>query len=424
MHFLDHLTTDDVTDIITAGVAAPQVKKKLDELGDKVGALSRERFTQARRIEAETARLETLTAEAEGVAKPAPGPSLLAPKPAGAGLAARAGQVRLLDPATLQAAAGRSAEALKAQLQGMQSVLAGQDAGMARLQAEMQKVRADGPDGVQFARQRGLNRAEMRPRVILHWPLLVDALKGGAAPAHAMADDIRLVANALGTLAAEVGVLFEPLDERPSMASRGSTGRPFGHYDGPRNYAKGQKPFLGNTPFQPRYDPESPLGIDDQFALQDVMGDGARYRGRGWVQTTGRDNYVEAVKRLGPTFAELDLIAEPDMVSDSRFAYAIFAAWMKALEPTFLALLKRDDLVAARAMINAGNPNTPVEKLHGVEQFTGAYRRTFDVFRQKLAAGALDSADARRFAAQATEAAFGFTGMAGQLGLADQAASP
>lgn len=418
MHFLDRLTTDDVTDIITAGVAAPQVKKTLDELGDKVGTLSRERFNQARRIETESARLETLTAEAEGVAKPPSGPSLLAPKQAAAGLAGRVGQVRLLDPATMQAAAGRSAEALKNQLQGMQGVLAGQDASMARLQAEMQKVRAAGPDGVQFARQRGLNRAEMRPRVILHWPLLVGAMKGDAAPAHAMANDVRLVANALGTLAAEVGILFAPVREEPSAPSRGKSLRPFGHYDEPRDYRNGQRPFLGNTPYVPHYDPQSPLSMDDQFTLQSATSDGAQFRGRGWVQTTGRDNYVEAVKRLGPTFAELDLIAEPDLINDSRFSYAIFAAWMKALEPTFLALLKRDDLVAARSMINAGNANTPAEKLHGLDQFTGAYRRTFDVFRQKFESGALDAADAQRFQAQATEAAFGATGMAGQLGLA------
>jgi hypothetical protein len=418
LHFLDYLTVDDVTDIITAGVAAPQVKTQVDAIGDKIGALSRQHFQQRQRIETETQRLAGLRAEAEGAVPPKAGPSLLggAAAKGASPLAAQAGRIRLLDPATVQEAAGRAAGALDQQIDAMKSVLAGQDAAMTKLQAELREVRAGGIDHKLFAPQRGRNRNDMRPRVILHWPLLVAAMQGGAAPAHAMANDARLVANALGTLAAEVGVLFAPVREEPSDPSRGKSLRPFGHYDEPRNYKTGQRPFLGNTPYVPHYDPQSSLSMDDQFALQSVTSDGAQFRGRGWVQTTGRDNYVEAVRRLGPTFAELDLIAEPDLINDARFSYAIFASWMKALEPTFLALLKRDELVRARAIIN-GNIDTPEEKLHGVAQFIGAYRRCMDVFYAKVQAGTMDAADAKRFQVQATEAAFGFTGMAGQLGL-------
>ncbi len=55
-------------------------------------------------------------------------------------------------------------------------------------------------------------------------------------------------------------------------------------------------------------------------------GDGYRFRGRGFIQLTGRDNYTASSKRLG-----VDLIGNPDLVSSPEYA-ALTAAdyWANA----------------------------------------------------------------------------------------------
>lgn len=52
-------------------------------------------------------------------------------------------------------------------------------------------------------------------------------------------------------------------------------------------------------------------------------GDGWRYRGRGYVQITGKDGYAQVGRR-----AELDLVANPDLVSEPEHALlAVCAFW-------------------------------------------------------------------------------------------------
>jgi len=53
-------------------------------------------------------------------------------------------------------------------------------------------------------------------------------------------------------------------------------------------------------------------------------GDGARYAGRGYVQLTGRNNYLRAEKKLG-----LPLVAEPDIAMDAGPAASIMRRGME-----------------------------------------------------------------------------------------------
>jgi predicted chitinase len=123
--------------------------------------------------------------------------------------------------------------------------------------------------------------------------------------------------------------------------------------------SEGQSPL--NTEAQPfdRYDAGTPKG----GALGNVQaGDGPRFRGRGYVQLTGRAHYARIGGAIGA-----DLIAEPDRANDPATAAAILACFLKERETKVRAALARDDLAAARRLVNGGS--------HGLDRFTDTYRR-------------------------------------------------
>lgn len=71
----------------------------------------------------------------------------------------------------------------------------------------------------------------------------------------------------------------------------------------------------GPTPQQKRYDPPSSLAKDLGNTRK---GDGKRYRGRGWIQLTGRKNYRHYGSLLG-----LDLEKKPELASQPEIAFRI-----------------------------------------------------------------------------------------------------
>jgi len=84
-------------------------------------------------------------------------------------------------------------------------------------------------------------------------------------------------------------------------------------------------------------------------------GDGAKFAGRGYVQLTGRSNYVKAGKALG-----LDLIKEPDKVEEPTIAAKVLiwgmstGAYTGKANRDYLAKLP-PDYVNARRIINGTN---------------------------------------------------------------------
>lgn len=98
--------------------------------------------------------------------------------------------------------------------------------------------------------------------------------------------DRRMLAYCLATFKWETAHTFEPIDERG-----------------------------GEAYFNKRYAPETKAGKNVGNTKQ---GDGAKFHGRGYVQLTGRANYLKAKKLTG-----VDLIADPDRAKEPELAYQI-----------------------------------------------------------------------------------------------------
>ena len=72
---------------------------------------------------------------------------------------------------------------------------------------------------------------------------------------------------------------------------------------------------LGSAKYLARYDGRKDLGNIHP-------GDGARFRGRGYIQITGRDNYTRMAERLN-----LPLLDQPELAQQPAIAARISACW-------------------------------------------------------------------------------------------------
>lgn len=147
-------------------------------------------------------------------------------------------------------------------------------------------------------------------------------------------DDDEMMMVAIATVSVETGG-FVPISEYKSKYNTKPGGEPFALYDGRKD--------LGNT----------------------IAGDGARYKGRGYVQLTGRSNYRDIGARIG-----VDLEGTPDLANDHAIAAKILAAFMKREERRLRDALADGNLRAARKVVNGGS--------HGLDEFMAAYRRGED----------------------------------------------
>ena len=110
-----------------------------------------------------------------------------------------------------------------------------------------------------------------------------------------------------------------------------------GHESGQLKYVK---EIWGPTAAQARYEGRKDLG-------NTVAGDGAKYRGRGLIQITGRANYMACGEGLG-----LDLIKQPELLEKPQHA-CMSAAWFWATKGlSTLADARQFDKITQR--INGG----------------------------------------------------------------------
>ncbi|MEM7021227.1 MAG: peptidoglycan-binding protein, partial [Pseudomonadota bacterium] len=141
--------------------------------------------------------------------------------------------------------------------------------------------------------------------------------------------DITLLA--LGTIRAETAG-FVPIDEGISKY----------------NTDPGQHPFN-------RYDHMSALGNQGPP-------DGERYRGRGFIQLTGRANYRTYGTRLG-----VPLENQPDRANDPEIAAGVLAAFLADKRTAAKYAIFGNDLAFARKLVNGGS--------HGLERFQVAFEK-------------------------------------------------
>lgn len=142
---------------------------------------------------------------------------------------------------------------------------------------------------------------------------------------------LQLVLAALGTIRAETAS-FVPINEGTSRYNTSPGGAPFDLYDNRKD--------LGN---------QGPH-------------DGANFKGRGFVQLTGRRNYT----KFGPLVGAPNLVDEPDQANDSIIAAKLLAAFLDAVRGDLAAALNESDFARARKLVNGGS--------HGLDQFTSAYQ--------------------------------------------------
>ena len=171
-------------------------------------------------------------------------------------------------------------------------------------------------------------------------PVVLDAL------VEPQLTEKKMVLMALATIRAETEG-FELISEGQSQFNTPPGGPPFSLYDNRRD--------LGN------------LGPPD----------GERFRGRGFIQLTGRTNYQVHGAAIG---LGDQLIENPQQANDPQIAAKLLASFLKAKERPIKEALLANDLRTARKLVNGGS--------HGLERFTNAYQTGDALLPEALAAGA------------------------------------
>jgi peptidoglycan L-alanyl-D-glutamate endopeptidase CwlK len=151
-------------------------------------------------------------------------------------------------------------------------------------------------------------------------------------------DDRDMILMALATIRAETGN-FTPLSEFKSKYNTAPGGKSFALYD--------YRTDLGNT----------------------GPPDGMNFRGRGYIQLTGRTNYELHGQNIG---LDKQLVDNPQLANEPEIAAKLLASFLKSKEAEIRDALTAGDLRLARKLVNGGS--------HGLAEF----RQTFKAGEQLL----------------------------------------
>ncbi len=169
------------------------------------------------------------------------------------------------------------------------------------------------------------SRHTPRRNIEQHLPHVLTALR------EAGLDDRDIVLMALATIRAETEG-FEPIDERESRFNTDPGAHPFNRYDDRANIGNRGRP------------------------------DGAQFRGRGFIQLTGRSNYQKVGQDIG---LGSGLLESPERANDPTIAAKILASFIKTKRSAAKYAILGQDLATARKLVNGGS--------HGLDRFTEAF---------------------------------------------------
>lgn len=142
----------------------------------------------------------------------------------------------------------------------------------------------------------------------------------------------KLIAFAFATIRVETAQ-FKPISEYISKYN--TVKEPFDKYEFRKN--------LGNT----------------------EIGDGAKFKGRGFIQLTGRYNYEKYGHIIGA-----DIITNPERANDPDLASQILARFIIENKAKILGSLLKNDFYTARKAVNGGT--------HGLKEFTESYKKMIE----------------------------------------------
>jgi peptidoglycan L-alanyl-D-glutamate endopeptidase CwlK len=144
--------------------------------------------------------------------------------------------------------------------------------------------------------------------------------------------DKPMVLMALATIRAETAQ-FVPISEGVSQFNTTPGGRPFDKYDN-------RLADLGN---------QGPP-------------DGETFKGRGFIQLTGRANYLRHSQAIG---LGNQLVQNPELANDPDIAARLLASFLRDKEAQIRAAMTAGDLATARRLVNGGS--------HGLDDFRAAF---------------------------------------------------
>lgn len=231
------------------------------------------------------------------------------------------------DPGVIDGEFGHGTEAAVISFQKSEGLAADGIVGL-QTQKALGIVKPDTPDSFQIENVTSSIVSRMFPQTPIghiktNLPIVLDALKAADLADKAM------VLMALATIRAETAS-FEPISEGKSRFNTSPNGHPFDLYDNRRD--------LGNR------------GAPD----------GDSYKGRGFVQLTGRANYAKFGAEIGQ-----DLVNNPALANDQKIASQLLASFLKNSESKIRNFLADHDLAGARKVVNGGK--------HGLKDFMDAY---------------------------------------------------
>jgi putative chitinase len=103
--------------------------------------------------------------------------------------------------------------------------------------------------------------------------------------------------------------------------------------------------------------------------------DGERFKGRGFVQLTGRTNYEIHGRAIG--LGE-QLVENPDLANEPGTASQLLASFIKSREVRLENALAAGDLALARQLVNGGS--------NGLDRFTDAFNRGSSIIPDSVSA--------------------------------------